>query len=122
MIESGYYPAGAEFDKDAPYNQFEPDLREFDVDVVVSFSISAPVHSIDYTAEKDFDEDDEGHCFEVVEYSYDGSPVLDFTGEYMSLADAIGQVMPLIKDDPKYEKVIKTFDLYANAECEYENG
>lgn len=28
MRESGYYPPGAEFDPDAPYNQVEPDMQE----------------------------------------------------------------------------------------------
>jgi hypothetical protein len=37
MKESGYYPAGAQFDPRAPYN--EPQDKDFVVSVTVSFTI-----------------------------------------------------------------------------------
>jgi hypothetical protein len=34
MRESGWYPPGAEFDPNAPYNQVEPEEREYSIEAV----------------------------------------------------------------------------------------
>ena len=41
MSESGYYPAGAEYDTNAPWNQIDPEPQE--VEVTISMTISKTV-------------------------------------------------------------------------------
>lgn len=36
MRESGYYPPGAEFDHNAPYNQADPEPRKFDKEFAIT--------------------------------------------------------------------------------------
>lgn len=56
MRESGYYPAGAEFDPRAPWNREDPPECEFNVAVSCSLSRDATVVSDDYDGgEKDED-------------------------------------------------------------------
>lgn len=57
MIESGYYPPGAEYDPNAPWN--EPDIPEatFDVCISQTLSKSVKVTTDDYSPEVDADED-----------------------------------------------------------------
>lgn len=57
MIESGYYPPGAEFDPNAPYNQVENPEREFEVTVCQVLSKSVTLVTSDYNLEVDVDED-----------------------------------------------------------------
>lgn len=60
-MESGYYPPGAEFDTNAPYNQVELPEREIEVTVSVTLSKTVKVVVDDYQIEEDADED--GRCF-----------------------------------------------------------
>lgn len=53
-MESGYYPAGAEFDPDAPWNQVDPPEEEIEVTVSVTLSKTMRIHVSDYIV------DDEG--------------------------------------------------------------
>lgn len=58
MIESGYYPAGAEFDPRAPWNQSEPDPVSRDIDYSCTLHRTATVETTNYvpgTWEKDED-------------------------------------------------------------------
>lgn len=56
MIESGYYPIGAEFDPKAPYNeQIIPD-KEIEVTISVTLSKTVKITVNDYTI------DEEGYC------------------------------------------------------------
>lgn len=48
MRESGYYPPGAEFDTDAPYNQSDLEARDFDVTVSQTLSKNTTVYTNDY--------------------------------------------------------------------------
>ena len=48
MIESGYYPPGAEFDSDAPWNQNNPEEKEFEVTVSQTLSKNTTVTTSDY--------------------------------------------------------------------------
>lgn len=57
MIESGYYPPGAEFDPNAPYNQTELPEREFEVTISQTLSKTVTVFTNDYNLEVDCDED-----------------------------------------------------------------
>lgn len=45
---SGYYPVGAEYDMNAPYNEIEPDLVEVNVTVSITLSKSVTVQMPSY--------------------------------------------------------------------------
>lgn len=55
MLESGYYPPGAEFDPHAPYNEVEIPERKFDATISSSLSKSTTIESKDYIIEEDPD-------------------------------------------------------------------
>ena len=57
MSESGYYPAGAEYDPRAPWNQVDPEPRKIEVTVSITLSKTVEVEVTDYTAEEDIDEE-----------------------------------------------------------------
>jgi len=52
MRESGWYPPGAEFDPNAPYNQVEPPEREYNIEAVFELRRTDDLWSNDYD---DFD-------------------------------------------------------------------
>lgn len=63
MRESGYFPAGAEFDPSAPYNQSDPEDMDFEVTCSQSLSKTVTVVTNNYIpgAEGvDYESDDEG--------------------------------------------------------------
>ena len=57
MSESGYYPAGAEYDPRAPWNQVEPKPKKVEVTVSITLSKTVEVEVTDYTAEENIDEE-----------------------------------------------------------------
>lgn len=67
MIESGYYPPGAEFDPNAPYNEKELPEKEIEVIVSITLSKTVKIKVSDYTVYSN--EDDNGNHFEEVDYS-----------------------------------------------------
>ena len=67
MIESGYYPPGAEFDPNAPYNEKELPEKEIEVTVSITLSKTVKIKVSDYTVYSN--EDDSGNHFEEVDYS-----------------------------------------------------
>ena len=56
MIESGYYPIGAEFDPKAPYNEEIIPDKEVEVTISVTLSKTVKITVNDYTI------DEEGYC------------------------------------------------------------
>lgn len=54
MIESGYYPAGAEFDPSAPWNEHTNDEIDVEVDVTITVHKKVKIYTTDYEL------DDEG--------------------------------------------------------------
>lgn len=56
-MRDGGYPAGAKFDKNAPYNQ--PTIRpeEVEVDIIVTMSLRTTINVDDYETEEDIDYD-----------------------------------------------------------------
>lgn len=65
MKESGYYPPGAEFDPNAPYNQSDLEEREFDVSVSQTLSKSTTVYTNDFISGYQYQErewDGDGYC------------------------------------------------------------
>lgn len=57
MRESGYYPPGAEFDHNAPYNQVENPEEEFEITVSQTLSKTVTVFTSNYNLEVDCDEE-----------------------------------------------------------------
>lgn len=57
MRESGYYPPGAEFDPNAPYNQHENPEEEFEITVSQTLSKAVTVFTSNYNLEVDCDEE-----------------------------------------------------------------
>ena len=53
MAESGYYPAGAEHDPNAPWNQEDIPEREVEVTVSVTLSKTLKIEVSDYTVDSE---------------------------------------------------------------------
>ena len=68
MIESGYYPDGAEHDPYASYNQVDNPEREIEVTVSITLSKTVKVTVTDYDISA-CGIDDEGEPFEDIDYS-----------------------------------------------------
>lgn len=68
MAESGYYPAGAEHDPNAPYNQVDNPEKEIEVTVSITLSKTVKVSVSDYEI-TDSGRDEDGDYFESIDYS-----------------------------------------------------
>ena len=68
MIESGYYPPGAEFDPRAPYNEVENDEIDFDITCTQVLSKTVSVTTTNYVREVDEERDEEGSIHRDVTY------------------------------------------------------
>ena len=85
MIESGYFPAGAEFDPSAPYNQSDPDDKEFDVTCSQSLSKTVTVVTNNYipgASGVDYEPDGEGGCSAVGWHDPDDTSDTNWADEY----------------------------------------
>ena len=63
MIESGYYPPGAEFDSNAPYNEVKVPDKDFDVTCCQTLSKTVTITTNNYipgASGVDYEPDDEG--------------------------------------------------------------
>lgn len=98
MIESGYYPPGAEFDPDAPYNQSEPEPVEVDVTISQSLSRSTTIKVTDYISNEweDFEPDEEGRFYRTggIEYDFSDS---DLKGAYKEQDYTIPELLDYLK-------------------------
>lgn len=80
MFESGYYPAGAEHDPNAPWNQSEPEPVSQDIEYSCTMRRTATVETTDYvpgSVEKEWD----GEGYVAVRDDDDFSDT-DWLGEY----------------------------------------
>lgn len=68
MTESGYYPLGAEYNPNAPWNQVDNPEREIEVTVSVTLSKTVKVRVSDYEI-ADSGKDEDGEYFEDIDYS-----------------------------------------------------
>lgn len=59
-MRDGGYPVGAEFDRNAPYNQPIIEPVEVEVDIVVTMSLRTKIKVDDYDVYKEWD-DDQGY-------------------------------------------------------------
>ena len=85
MIESGYYPPGAEFDMNAPYNQAEIPEKEFDVTCVQTLSKQTTVLTSDYipgASGCDYEPDGEGGCSSIGWQDPDDTSDTNWSKEY----------------------------------------
>ena len=57
MKESGYYPAGAEFDPRAPWNEVELPPKEVEVTVSITISKTTKVPVMDYIIDEEGEAD-----------------------------------------------------------------
>ena len=85
MRESGYFPAGAEFDPSAPYN--EPIIPEKDFEVTCSQSLSKTVtvttnNYIPGASGVDYEPDDEGGYYASGWHDPDDTSDTNWTDEY----------------------------------------
>ena len=85
MRESGYFPAGAEFDPSAPYNEPSAPEQEFGVTCCQPLSKTVTVYTDNYTpgAEGvDYEPDDEGGCTAVGWHDDDDTSDTNWADEY----------------------------------------
>lgn len=68
MIESGYYPPGAEHDPRAPWNQCDPEEEEVEVLVSITLSKSVKIKVKDYIV-VDEGKDEDGDYFKSLDFS-----------------------------------------------------
>ena len=98
MIESGYYPPGAEHDPDAPYNQSEPEEIEVEVVISQTLSRSTKILTTDYIVNEweDFEPDEEGGFYRTggVEYDFSDS---DLKGAYEEQEYTIPELLDYLK-------------------------
>lgn len=98
MIESGYYPPGAEHDPNAPYNQSEPEEIEIEVVISQTLSRSTKILTTDYIVNEweDFEPDKEGGFYRTggVEYDFSDS---DLKGAYEEQDYTIPELLDYLK-------------------------
>lgn len=113
MIESGYYPPGAEFDPNAPYNQSEPEEIEVEVVINQTLSKSTKILTTDYIVNEweDFEPDEEGRFYRTggIEYDFSDS---DLKGAYEEQEYTI----------PKLLDYLKAYLIADIANCDKESG
>lgn len=85
MIESGYYPAGSEFDPSAPWNEPVIPEKEFEVTCSQSLSKTVPVITDNYipgASGVDYESDDEGGYTAVGWHDPDDTSDTNWAEEY----------------------------------------
>lgn len=85
MRESGYYPPGAEFDPNAPWNQSDVPEKDFDVTCSQSLSRTAVVTTNNYVpgaSGVDYEPDDEGGCCACGWHDPDDTSDTNWSKEY----------------------------------------
>ena len=102
MIESGYYPPGAEFDPSAPYNQVDV-LPEKDFDVTCSQTLSktVTVTTNNYTPGAcgvDYEPDDEGGYCAVGWHDPDDTSDTNWNEEYSLRHETIPSLLNILKE------------------------
>ena len=95
MSESGYYPAGAEYDPRAPWNQVEPKPKKVEVTVSITLSKTVEVEVTDYTAEEDYDEDG----YNGINYDYSECDLEQAVRDQVTLPNSVGEFNDWVEDD-----------------------
>lgn len=97
MIESGYYPIGAEHDPLAPWNQSEPPEEEIEVLVSITLSKSVKIKVSDYTV-VDEGKDEDGNYFKSLDFS--DCDLKSAVEEQILLPYEVGQLLVDIDNNP----------------------
>ncbi len=95
MVESGYYPAGAECDPKAPWNKIDPEPRKIEVTVSITLSKTVEVEVTDYTAEEDYDEDG----YNGISYDYSECNLEQAVRDQVTLPNSVGEFNDWVEDD-----------------------
>lgn len=95
MIESGYYPAGAEHDPKAPWNQVDPEPRKIEVTVSITLSKTVEIEVTDYIAEEDSDEDG----YHGISYDYSECDLEQAVRDQVTLPNSVGEFNDWVEDD-----------------------
>ena len=95
MIESGYYPVGAEYDPKAPWNQVDPEPRKVEVTVSITLSKTVEVEVTDYIAEEDYDEDG----YHGISYDYSECNLEQAVRNQVTLPNSTGEFSDWTEDD-----------------------
>lgn len=116
MKESGYYPAGAEFDPDAPYNERE--RQPIPVDVCVSYSLSKNF-TIDVDDYRDIPNYEEGGNVKTTTPDFQDTnfeaAFLDNSNEVMGIPALLTQLVSMASE--KRDKLKKRMDYKSKEEC-----
>ena len=96
MIESGYYPPGAEFDPNAPYNQVEVPEKEFDIECEFVMRKSVTVTTNDYVPE--YDDEDGRESADTK--NTDWAKAFADSGHF-TIQDLIDELREYVKEDMK---------------------
>ena len=104
MIESGYYPPGAEFDPNAPYNQSDQTPIEVDVCISQTLHKSTTISTTDYVAEEweDYERDDDGGFVTTREVSYnfsDSDLLSAYKNDNWTIPELLYELKDYIKQD-----------------------
>lgn len=100
MIESGYYPPGAEFDPKAPWNApSDPTSKEIEVTASTTLSRNTTVWTSDYTVEnwEDWDTRDNGETIHTGGTDYDFSNT-NFKEVYTKEMYTVEEVLSKVSD------------------------
>ena len=95
MIESGYYPPGAEHDPNAPWNQVDPEPRKIEVTVSITLSKTVEVEVTDYIAEEDSDEDG----YHSINYDYSECNLEQAVRDQITLPNSVEEFNDWTEDD-----------------------
>lgn len=97
MVESGYYPPGAEYDSKAPYNQPDISKKEIEVLVSVTLSKSVKIKVDDYTI-TDEGVDEDGYPYENIDFS--SCDLKSAVENQILLPHEVGQLLVDIDNNP----------------------
>lgn len=95
MSESGYYPAGAEYNPKAPWNKIDPEPKKIKVTVSITLSKTVEVEVTDYTAEEDYDEDG----YNGINYDYSECNLEQAVRDQVTLPNSVGEFNDWVEDD-----------------------
>lgn len=89
------YPAGAEYDPKAPWNQVDPEPRKIEVTVSITLSKTVEVEVTDYIAEEDSDEDG----YHGIRYDYSECDLKQAVRDQVTLPNSVGEFNDWVEDD-----------------------
>ena len=126
-------PWGAEYRSDAPWNQSDPDYKEFDIEVTQTLRKSVKISTSNYEEEWDEDYDDEGgrHAYRICdtsnvdwqeEYSdnnhYTPQELIELFGKY--LRHMLGEMVQVSVNPSTLKRLIQECENWEEDDIEFE--